>query len=297
MNEKPTAGTICLDGMLQGRLPDSIAADNMRSWITSAKKSGLVFHLSIDGPNFSIVPDPAPQRASRLSKPDLEELLSEALEALLSFLSPEEQASAISTIRSEEFRPGEATQIVYAIGPGGTINSQERTVDADTLDPPPEITPASIKRAILPALFCLAIALLISSFFIDYRKLWSEAKDKIVPLKKEEVTIDQKAVADYVTIKLIEVDEKQRTLHFELTRGPKWNTAFSSTPATTESWSDLRNRLAIHQGHLLLEFRNKEDKTIWMSALKLESIAEENTGKQELVINLKDRLARIIVSP
>jgi hypothetical protein len=297
MNEKPTTGTICLDGMLQGRLPDSTAADNMRSWITSVKKSGLVFHFSIDGPNFSIVPDPTPQRSSRLSKPDLEELLSEALEALLSFLSPEEQATAISTIRSEEFRPGEATQVVYAIGPGGTINAQQRTVDADTLDPPPEITPASIKRAILPALFFLVVALFVSSFFIDYRKLWSEAKDKVVPLKKEEVAIDQKAVTDYVTIELIEVDEKRRTLHFELTRGPKWDTAFSSTPATTESWPDLRNRLAIHQGRLLIEFRNKEDNIIGKSELKLESITKESTGKQALVTNLNDRLARIIVSP
>jgi len=59
----------------------------------------------------------------------------------------------------------------------------------------------------------------------------------------------------------------------------------------------LRNRLAIHQGRLLIEFRNKEDNIIGKNELKLESITKESTGKQALVTNLNDRLARIIVSP
>ena len=232
MSGKPTAGTFRLDGMLRGPTPDPHTVQDIESWVATARKGGCLFHLSVDGAEFSLVPDPAAQPTSKLPNEDLDTILAEGLESLLKLLPPESLPSVFSTLRSEQFHPGEAIQTVYALSPDGTVNTEQRTVDVQTEDPPPELTFANVKKAIIPTLLIVVVLLFISSFFINYSKLRSEAKDTFVPLKKEEVTIENKSVSDYIVVDLTDV-EKGKMLHFEIKRGPKWDSALTSKPSDT----------------------------------------------------------------
>jgi hypothetical protein len=295
----PVAGTFRLDGMLQASLPPNRpVAGDMEAWTASAKASGLHFHLSIDGSNFSIVADPAVEKTSKLAKPDLETLLVDALDALLSFLPAPARPQAFSTIRSEEFRPGAAVQTLYTVGPDGAVASEQRTVDIDTEEAPPEITPASLQRAALPALVVLLVALLVSSFFIDYRKLFTEARDRVVPLAKEEVTVDHSALGKFIEVELAGVDNKRNALIFKLKRGPEWDRAFSSPPAeSTTDWPAFMTQLAIHQRRLRIELFDKDGKTLSSGEMNLEALHQKETAEIAVYAKLRERLAKVVIRP
>ena len=217
----PVAGTFRLDGMLQGSLPPNRpVAGDMNAWAASAKASGLHFHLSIDGSNFSIVADPAVQKVSRLAKPDLETLLVDALDALL------------------------------------------------------------------------------SSFFIDYRKLFTEARDRVVPLAKEEVTVDHSALGKFIEVELAGVDNKRNALIFKLKRGPEWDRAFSSSPAeSTTDWPAFMTQLAIHQRRLRIELFDKDGKTLSSGEMNLEALHQKETAEIAVYAKLRERLAKVVIRP
>ena len=299
MTDKPVAGTFRLDGMLQGPLPaEHQAGADMQAWVESAKANGLHFHLSFDGSNYSLVAAPSVQRVTKLKDQDLEKLLSDGLNALLSLLPESEAANSFSTIRSEEFRPGSALQTLYAVGPGGTISSEQREVDIDTETPPPEITPASLRRSALPIAFVLLLALLISFLFIDYRELFSSARDRLVNLEKDEVTIQQDLLGDYLEIELSGVDNKHDALIFVIKRGPKWEEAISSTPNESASnWPDFATQLAIHQRRLRVELFDKDDKLLLSGELNISPLHKKKSAEVAVIAKFKGRLAKIVVRP
>lgn len=295
----PVAGTFRLDGMLQGPLPpDRPVGDDMEAWAASAKSSGLHFHLSVDGSQFSIVPDPSVQKTSRLAKPGLERLLVDALDALLSCLPVPSRSQAFSTIRSEEFRPGAAIQTLYAVGPDGKITSEQRTIDRDTEEAVPEITPASLRRAILPALVLLLLTLLVSSFFIDYRKLFSDARDRVVPLTKEEVTVDHAALGRFIEVELGGVDNKRNALLFQLKRGPEWDRAISTPPSQgTADWPGFLAQVAIHQRRARIELYAKDGKLLRSGELDLGPLHQKKSAEVAVHAKLRDRLERVVIRP
>jgi len=299
MNDAPIAGTFRLDGMIQGPLPPDLSVTgDIEAWILSARASGLVFHLRVDGPGFSIVTDPGIQATSRLAKPDLEALLSDALDGLLLLLPASCRGGVFSTVRSEEFRPGLALQTLFTVHPDGAVASEQRVVQIKTQEPHPEITAASLRRAALPALVVLLLILLASVFFIDYRKLFSEARDRVVPLAKEEVTVNQAALGKVVEVELAGIDHPHGALLFQLKRGSDWDRAHAAPPQDNPAtWPDFLIRLAIHQSRLRIELYDKDDNNLGGGEISLDAIQKKPSAQVTVVANLSERLARIVIRP
>jgi len=63
MSDK-TEGTIVLDGLIEGRLPDDPSIeDKLEQWLEFVGQLGLRFNLEVTGSSFSLLPDSTPVRA------------------------------------------------------------------------------------------------------------------------------------------------------------------------------------------------------------------------------------------
>lgn len=299
VNGAPLAGTYRLDGMLQGPLgPAGPADSDLIAWTSAAKAGGLHFHLALEGSSFSIVADPAVRKTSALPAADLSAHLAGALENLVGLLPETSRAGAFSTVRSEEFRPGSAVQTVYMIRPSGTVSAEQRVIETATTPAPPEITARSLRRAALPALLLLMAGLFASSFFIDYRKLFADARDQVAPLAKEEIALDATALGGCIEVELTGIAPARDTLLLRLKRGPRWGEAIESTPAgSSTDWPLFLARQAVHQRLLRVEFRNKEGKPIGSGVINLESLHQRDDVEVAVVARLTERLAKVVVRP
>lgn len=300
MTEVPLAGTFRLDGMLQGALPpDPDTRAGLEARAGSAKTKGLHMHLRIEGGSYSLVADPGIRKTSILKGKELETLITNALQDLIDLLPPEMRENSFSTIRSEEFRPGTAVQILYTVGLNGIVSPEQRIVDIDTDEPAPEITAASLRSALVPALLILFLTLFVSTFFIDYRRLFSDARERIAPLKMEELVIHQELSEELITIELLEVDRKKNTLVFKLTRGPDWQEAMKSKPAEAleMDWPSFTTLLAIRHGRCRIVLFNKDQKPLVSREIEIRGLHENETIEIILPVSTQDRIATVSVQP
>ena len=296
-NENAVVGTFRLDGMLQGPIPPDAGA--LETWAMTAKRQGLHFHLSSDGSAFSIVADPAIEKVSRLQGKDLGVLLQEALVALLSLLPREVRNRVYSTVRSEEFRQGEAVQSLFGVALDGSVTSEQRVQSIATEAPAAEISVAALRKAVIPALMVLLVGLFVSSFFVDYEGMISSARDRVVPLSVEEVILDQSALEQCVSLEFIGVDSSRDLLMFEVSRGEAWQEAQSSTPQQSlADWPNFLRHLAIHRQRVELDLYNKAGVRLETLEVPLTAITEtRDSTKVSLHVRLKDRLAKIVARP
>jgi hypothetical protein len=299
MSALPIAGTYRLDGILQGPLPPApgLAAD-LEAWVASARKAGLHFHLSVDGAAFSIVPDPAVRPTSGCGGRDVGGLVEEGLNAMLSLLPEGARAAVFSTVRSEEFRPGIAVQTIHALGPGGRIVGQRREVAMDTADARPELNPAVIRRIAKWLLLGLVAAALLSVLFVDYRKLFANARERLSPLTIEEVAVDCAALGNALEARLTAVDSSRGALRFRLQRGTGWDQALAATPQESlADWGEFATRLAIRQGRLRVELFDKDGNGLGSGELPLRGLLEKPETEVVLLAKPPGRLAKIVVRP
>lgn len=297
MNGKPQAGTYRLDGMLQG--PLAAEENELRAWADSAKAAGLLFHLRVEGGAFSFVADPAVRKSSGRKGGDLESVMTAGLNALLELLPPPQRTACFSTLRSEEFLPGAAVQTLYAVGPDGRIHSEQRTADIETAEAVPEITPASLRRAALPALVVLLLVLFVSTFFIDYRRLFSDARDRLVPLKKEEIVVRMETGGDFLAFELKAVDTKRNTLVFVLSRGSGWDAAMATSPAeaTAAGWKEYTTLLAIRQGRLRITLTDKDAKPLVTREIDVRGLLENDRIEIAVIARPEERIASAVLQP
>ncbi len=296
VSEAPTAGTYRLDGMLQGPVPPS--EGDLHAWTATAKSAGLHFHLAIEGGSFSIVADPAVQRISALRTQDLSQHLVAALESLLSLLPESGQQVAFSTVRSEEFLPGRAIQTLYVIRSPGVVAAEQRTVDMQTKAAPVEISPTSLRRAIPLALILILAGLFISSFFIDYRKLFRDAREQMSPITAEGITLDKEALRDCIDAEIKGIDKGRNGLIFALKRGPQWQQALQSKPGDSAAdWPVFLIRQAIQQRRLRIEFQDKDGTLIGSGELGLGALHDKESAEVVIAPALSGRLAKVIFRP
>lgn len=298
MSENPQAGTYRLDGMLQGPLAQGCES-SLQGWADSAKASGLHFHLRIEGGTFSFVADPVIQRTSRLKGADLDSRMTDSLNAMLEIFPPQLRSESFSTLRSEEFRPGMAIQTLYPVGNDGCISPEQRSAEVSTGEANPELTPASIRRAVLPTLVALLLLLFVSTFFIDYKKLFSKARDRLAPLEKDELVVVQEAAEDLFSIKLNEVDNKRNTLHFTLAREEDWEAAMSASPADAMAmgWEKYTTILALRQGRLRIELYNKKGEVLATREVDVRGLSKQRTIKVAVVAHPKERISKVLLRP
>ncbi|QTN31958.1 hypothetical protein HZ994_06320 [Akkermansiaceae bacterium] len=300
MNAKPTAGTYRLDGMLQAPLPqDERMIADIRAWVKSAGDAGLLFHLGIEGGSFSLVADPTPRKTSGLKGSELGAALSEGINALLELIPQAAVSAAFSTVRSEEFRAGSAVQSLYAIGMDGRVAVERRTVEAATEDAPPEITPASLRRAFFPAAIGLLLLLFVSTFFIDYRKTFLSARDRLAPLSKEELILQRGFSGDYITFRLVAVDNGKNALVFHLARGSAWEVAMQAKPgdAAQGDWKEFSTLMAIHSGRFRIELYGKEKQLLGSREIDTRELLMEESMEVAVFVKSEQRIASAVLRP
>jgi hypothetical protein len=301
MIETPIVGTFRLDGMIQGPLPgDRAVIEDMNAWLASAKAGGIHFHLSAEGAEFSIVADPLVQPVSSLAKPDLVMLMTEALTSLLSLLPITYLTGIFSTIRSEEFRPGIAIQTLFFLRSDGSVTSDQRTVNIETKEDPSRRLTALMRRVKTPALVIISLVLLLSPFFVDYRKLLTltGGRGRSIPLVKENIIINQSALKDCIKVELAGVNPANNALVLELKRGVNWTRALSSTPQESLSnWPDYLIHLAIHQRRLRVEYYDNSGRCLGGSDITLDELHAKESAKIKLYTDPFGGLARIVIHP
>lgn len=298
MNELPTNGTFRLDGMLQGSFPgDADTASDVQAWVGFAKAVGLFFHLRVEGGNYSLVADAAVRKISSLKGEDVESVIVDKLQALLDLLPPEMRSRSFSTIRSEEFREGTAVQTIYTVGRDGQISSEQRVVDIETAAAEPEITPASLRRAFLPTLVVITLTLFVSTFFIDYRRLITDARDRIMPLKEEELSLTQELAENYITFELNKLDHKKNILFFSLERGAKWEAAMESKPADSMEmdWKEFNTLMAIQKGRCRITFLDKKGKPLASREIDVRGLQEKKKIEVRVAYNSDERISKAVL--
>jgi hypothetical protein len=250
MDRNPkTVGTFVMDGMLQGRLPDSPEfSDRVQEWLDERGKQTLLFDYTVEGSNFSLLADDAPKSGGGLPPGGIQEHLSQAFQKFIELLPAEQRMHVMSTLRSTEYRPDTAVQTIYIVAPPGVIKVQERPVDATTITPAPQLSTSSKVKMAAIGIGGAVFLLLPSSFFIDWKSWFFDRADELVPLKLEEITLETQAFEGFIGFEKARIDKKRGGLIIHATTGPDWIAAVSSTAPDTTSWKRFFAIAAIKKG-------------------------------------------------
>ncbi len=274
MNER-IEGTICLDGLIEGRLPpEGDVADKLRQWAKFVGELGLKFSVEIDGNAFSLLADTRAVPADKL-EPDPAQTIKEALDQLLSAFPPPQRTNIFSTLRSSAYTPGKELQAVYAIGPDGLFAISERTVDAQTHTP---AAPLSVKERVKLGVFglCIAIAVIaVSAIFIDYGELWESMGSSSQPISAETTATRLGPFADYLEVTKIKTGtiNGTRCLVLTIERTDAYPTTDGALgEAYAAAGDDLHKRLAVEalaRGYVTVEQYNKSGEFVRHDRLRI----------------------------
>jgi len=293
-------GTVELDGLVEGHLPgdEELAAD-LRYWARQAARK-LPLSLTIDGNHFSLLGENRPVEVAELGD-DPARAVADALRELLDLLPPDVRHAACSTLRSMEYRKSEEVQTIYVIGPGGTVDVRQRTVDAETTAPPEPLTRKEMIRLGLTGLGVALLVFLVSSIFVDYRKLVSDIVERVTPLDPNSVAVDASRLAGYVKVVGKDATNGSNVLAIRLQRTgafPKTDAALRD--AVAAAGEDLPRRLALEalaRGYVRCEMFDKDRQFLGYTMHRIVSLRGKPTTEIALRLPAKaPRPARIVLT-
>ena len=226
-------GTYELDGLLEGPLgPDPAVRARLADWVRIAQKAGYHFSLEVEGTGFSLLADEQARHAPKVDT-DMAEPLRDLLQQLVQSFPPDIWGQLFSTVRSVQYGDGMATQTVYAVHGDGSVEAQQRVVDAATSKPDAPLTTKDKVRVFVTGLVILLALFGLSSIFFDWGSMFSKTWQKIAPVDAEKVEVDTGAFAGFLEVEKKEVGGKgDRTLIVTLKRRP-------SFPASEEARETL----------------------------------------------------------
>lgn len=300
MNDKAKVeGTYFTDGMLQGRVPDDRNFEkNVRQWLDSQRKSGLRFDFTIDGGSFNLLADDKPNPSRNFSPDGVQEHLAAAFQKLIELSPPNDRLQLMSTLRSVEYRPGAEIQTLYIITPPGKIIAKQRTLDAETVAPPPELTLASRLKLIAIGLAFAAILLLAFGFFVDWKTWLFEPAKELVPVKLEEIVLDAQAFEGFLVFEKRALDKQRRGLRLLAKAGPDWQTAMDSQPSDLNSWPRFLAVASVKKGLLRCDFYDRKGEFIAFGHVLLHPLLQSETGESELFLPLPGKkVHRVVIAP
>ena len=211
MTEK-TEGTVVLDGLLEGKIPQLPNVDSrLREWVRAAASANLRFSLEISGGTFNILADNQPVAVADLA-PAPDEAIANALDELLKvFPSGERAAVARNTLARRRPRgftgPGprrEKSRVRQAHArsgtPDGKIETRQRSGAAQTIAPPRRLTRREIVRMASVGVIIAAVLFLISWIFIPYGRLFDRVAGMIWPVNVDSLKVDLGGFGDYFTV-------------------------------------------------------------------------------------------------
>ena len=298
MSEK-TEGTLVLDGLLEGKLPDDPGAEDiLREWLDFAASLKLSFNLEIDGNSFSILADDKPIRAEDLG-PRPEERIADALDQLVKAVPAQKGQRIFSTIRSIEYLPGSEVQTIYALGRDGTIQTSERTLEAETTPPPRQLTRREKVRRAAIGVVAATVILGVSSLFIPYGRVYDYTVGRIVPSSVDALKVETGSFKDYFTVEKKAVSGWKRVVVVTLRR----TRAFPLNESDLERLlarpgQSLSARLtveALARGYVRCEYFDREDEFVASSIHRISELRDKETIELTLPMPGR-RLARIAIT-
>lgn len=292
-------GTYFTDGMLQGRVPDDRNFEkNVQEWLASQRKNGLRFDFTIDGGSFNLLADDKPNSSRNFPPDSVQEHLAAAFQKLIELSPPTDRLQLMSTLRSVEYRPGAEIQTLYIITPPGKIVAKQRTLDAETVAPPPELTLAGRLKLGALGLAAAAILLLVSSFFIDWKTWLFEPAKELIPVKLEEIVIDAQAFEGFLAFEKRALDKQRRGLRLLAKTGPDWKAAIDSQAPDLSSWQRFLAVASVKKGGLRCDFYDRKGESIGSVPILLHPLLQSESGEAELFLPLPNKKAhRIVIAP
>jgi hypothetical protein len=268
---------MALDGLIEGPLPDSDeAADTLNDWVHFSRQLGLNFKLDMDGNMFSLLADNAPFSASQLG-PEPEGKVGEALEQLAEALSGPGPNRIFSTLRSVRYEPGEEVQAVYAMKPDGSVDVEQRSVEADTTEPAPPLSLKEKVQAGLIAVGILALVFGVTAFFVPYGQLWDRLVNTVTPTRVTEMDVDAGPLRGLLTFKPKEV--KGDVLWVEVDAGEGYPADEAALEAAWQAArTDPRMHLALESvmsGYVRCEMFDQEGKCVAIQSVRI-SLPEDD---------------------
>jgi len=296
----PVEGTVVLDGLIEGRVPDRPEArELLTEWVRAAREARVPFSLSFDGSSFSLLADQTPVAVEDLS-PDPAARIAGALEELIKVFPPSDRGSLFSTLRSVEYRKGQAIQTVYGIGADGAVETMERTVEARTGPPRHGPSRRDKVRAGLAGLVVAVGIFLVSSVFVDYRELLSRVAESVTPLNADALKVDTGPFADYFTISKKAVGSGSQTVTLTLKRTASFplddEAAQKLLAASADSPSRRLTVEAIVRGYVRVEFFGKDDKFLGFSTQRIAALRRAESAEIVVPIPRDPRPARIAIT-
>ncbi len=294
MQSAAQVGTYELDGLLEGPLgPDPAAKARLADWVRIAQKAGYAFSLEVEGTGFSLLAEESPKQAPSVET-DMSEPLRDLLQQLVQSFPPDIWGQLFSTVRSVQYSEGMATQTVYQIHGDGTVEAQQRVVDAATTKPAAPLTTKDKVRMAITGLVILLAIFGLSSFFIDWGDQISKGLQKIAPVDAEEVDVDLGHFAAYIEVEKKDVGGKgDRTLILTLKR----REGFPTTEEARETmWRSTRSdpyhaaltAEAIVKGYAKFEVIGAPDKETGIAPVMLlvPVMLKELVGKETMEVRI-----------
>lgn len=294
-------GTYKLDGMLQGKIPADcrgIMEPALKEWCQSATHSGFPFSLQIDGGSFSLLCGNEIQQIAT-DGISIADTLTESINALIESFPEEGKAQLFSTIRSSEYQKGTEIQGLYMIGSEGTIRSQTREIDAETVTPDTPLSSRDKLKLGLMAFGIIAVFALISSFFLPYKDWFGGARNRLSVLKVEDIAFDTRLYQDYVRVEPLALDRRKGGMQLKISRGPKWGEIGSTHLQLSEegiSWDRLLVLSNLKRGYIPCLIHTTEQGVISERKIPISSLLLLKESTALLTLPSRGRAERVELS-
>ncbi|MCC5849086.1 MAG: hypothetical protein JJU29_13450 [Verrucomicrobia bacterium] len=274
-------GTVQIGGLFEGPLTSEGEAP-LQTWRAQCRHMGFYVDVSTDGSLFSVIPHSESFQPWR-GKACPDETIRGALESLLGLLDSDQQRFCMSTIRSAEILPGMERQTVYTLGPGGTLQVEQRDVDASTVKPKGLQNPAQLKKNILYAALALILIIGITVPFVPYKAWFQRGLANITRVSPETLVIDTGPFSAWIQTHPLEWNQN----------GSAYRLFFDFDPdriqRTWRDQSDLSATLAAEdliRGRLQIEIRDVEGNLLQRTQIRTQnaSAIENAPGRNYLSI-------------
>ncbi len=271
MNEKPKiVGTFTLDGMIQGEIPPEPAFEKkIREWVARQKGKGLGFEFATDGNNFNLLPDNQLGKAVDFAPEGVSRYLGKAYQELVDLFPARNRTGLFSTLRSIEYIQGNEIQTVYLVKPPGKIQTQQRTVESETLASPSE--PSQRRKAQLTwiGMALGAFILILSSFFIDWRlTLFQPIGERLK--NPESIPLENEAFREYFLVMEKKYDSRNRQFLVSIAAGPRLKSIEGEAELEIDTWTEDWKTASLQRKTIACLYYDKEGELRWRQVIPFE---------------------------
>ena len=292
-------GTLYLDGLIEGKLPDDDAAERrLREWVGFAARVRLRFNLEIDGGNFSLLADNTPVAVKSIGD-NPADVIAQTLGELLKVFPGDQRVRVLSTVRSVEYRKNAEVQTLYVVGPDGTVGTRERTVDVRTTAPPRKLTVKEALKLVGIGMVIAGVIFGISAIWVPYGKIWRSLVESATPFDVEALEVDTSAYQRFFTIEKKEYKSGARAVFVTLKRTDAWpvkDGVFLDPAKPVKTQRERLTRDALARGYVRCEYFDNDGKFLESHHHRIAGLHTKETIELILPLPRRKRLARVVVT-